>query len=527
MQKNNVLLNSLEITYFFLVCIFFLYYKDAIFNHWSYALDHDITLIYNGLLLSSNLQQEYLDHPAYSTALTLNLFYQFAFFLNITDIETINDLLNHKNKNDAIQNLYNISLVIHLFYAIIFLILSNKILNIFIRDRISSLILTSVILFSPAFIHLFDILRSEILSIIYCLLFFIFLEKSLKNKNYNTFISGFFFTMAMLAKVQIIFCVFGFSLLFYLKNFKESKFKELFSSQFIKSNIKMLNVRIFLINIIFCFFMIFFCLNYFYKIIDGIFFVAFFLFQFFILTSFVKKAEFVTTPVILFFSGSISSIFILKNLSILGLANSFHPELLKIISSPISQSANISSGYQFVVVDKLDFIKNFINFFKSIPLSSHGKSAQIKIIFNNLSLITYTLSFLAILYCFIKKKRGLIVYIVILNIFISLLNFVFAVRPYQQYLIYSYIFNLILISVIFDKFIKKKEILITILIIYILIDSSNIASSLNEKRPKDGNMKNICQIENLENNDTYMRIFHRRFDKEFMYQLCESFIKKN
>ena len=67
-----------NLIYFFSIIfliIFFLYTKNSLFSHWSDILDQDVTLIYNSLLVGSNISQEYLDHPAYTT------FFFFKFFL--------------------------------------------------------------------------------------------------------------------------------------------------------------------------------------------------------------------------------------------------------------------------------------------------------------------------------------------------------------------------------------------------------------------------------------------------------------
>ena len=56
--------------YFFLLLslLFFIIniYQSQYF-HWTAALDQDIMIIYNSLLISSGFEQEYRDHPAYTT----------------------------------------------------------------------------------------------------------------------------------------------------------------------------------------------------------------------------------------------------------------------------------------------------------------------------------------------------------------------------------------------------------------------------------------------------------------------------
>ena len=510
----------IEKVFILAVITYYLYNENSLFTHWSYALDHDITMIYNSLLLTSNLNQEFIDHPAYTTMFLLNIVFQVSYLLNISDINNITTLINSSVKNDVLQNLYNISLVIHLIYALLFLFLIKKIINSFIKDDLSSFILLCIIMFSPAFIHLFNLLRSEILSILLCFFYYIFLDRFIKKNSINLIFSGIFFALAILAKVQIIFCILGFLLIFLLKNLNNGKFINFFSIDFYKNIYTSLNIQIILINIFFAFIIIYFCLNYFYKVIDGVFFIIIFLSHFFILSYFTKRNQFFTTPIILFCFGNILIVLILKNLPLLGVSNSFHPELLKVISNPISQSANISSGYQFHEVDKVDFIVKLADFIKSIPETSHGKQAQLNIIFNKLSIITYILSIVAIIVFFFKKKKNYIYFILFLNLIITTINLISSIRPYQQYLIYSFPFNLILIAIILKNSLYKKYFSVLILVLYLFIDLQNIKNSLNERRLDNGNMHAICQEEYLDNPSTFMRVWHRRFDKEFLVDMC-------
>jgi hypothetical protein len=513
----------IEKVFLLTVFTFYLYNENSIFTHWSYALDHDITMIYNSLLLSSNLNQEFVDHPAYSTMFVLSFFYQVAYLLNISEIKNITDLIDSSNKNDVLQNLYNISLVIHLIYAFLFLFLLNKIINSFIKDNLSSFIIICIVLFSPAFIHLFNLLRSEILSILFCFFYYICLERFIHSRSINLVFSGVFFTLAILAKVQIIFCILGFLLIFLLKNLDKGQLINFFSINFYKNIFISLNIKIVIMNVSFAFFIIYFCYNYFYKIIDGIFFIAIFLSHFFVLSYFTKKKQFFTTPIILFGLGCFLIIFFLKHLPLLGISNSFHPEIIKIIANPISQSANISSGYQFHQVDNVDFIVKLADFIKNIPGTSHGKQAQLNIIFNKLSIITYILSAITILIFIYKKKKNYISIILFLNLIITSINLVSSIRPYQQYLIYSFPFNLILISIIFKSSSYKKYFSILVLLLYLFIDFPNIKDSLDERRLDDGNMHAICTEDYLNNKDTFMRIWHRKFDKKFLTELCDDF----
>ena len=66
------------------IILIFLFGYFLLFNfyqlsqqHWSSILDQDIVIIYNSLLISSGFEQEYRDHPAYTTFLLLGGVYKF------------------------------------------------------------------------------------------------------------------------------------------------------------------------------------------------------------------------------------------------------------------------------------------------------------------------------------------------------------------------------------------------------------------------------------------------------------------
>ena len=66
------------------IFIFFLFSYLLLLNfyqfsvqHWSSMLDQDIIIIYNSLLISSGIEQEYRDHPAYTTFLLLGGIFKF------------------------------------------------------------------------------------------------------------------------------------------------------------------------------------------------------------------------------------------------------------------------------------------------------------------------------------------------------------------------------------------------------------------------------------------------------------------
>ena len=163
-------------SYVFII-IFYLYSKNSLFSHWSDILDQDVTLIYNSILIGSNDPQQYLDHPAFTTFFILNIFYEIGYLLNVIEIKNLEELLNHTNKDRVLQSIHNVSQIVHILHSLILILLFKKILNRILNDNLSSFFFSLIFLFSPAFIYLFDIIRSEILSIIFLFLFYIFFEK--------------------------------------------------------------------------------------------------------------------------------------------------------------------------------------------------------------------------------------------------------------------------------------------------------------------------------------------------------------
>ena len=64
-------------------------------QHWTAILDQDLHYIYNSLLISSGIEQEYKDHPAYTTFFILGSIYKF--FSIFFDNFTIQEVAKSKN----------------------------------------------------------------------------------------------------------------------------------------------------------------------------------------------------------------------------------------------------------------------------------------------------------------------------------------------------------------------------------------------------------------------------------------------
>ncbi len=97
-------------TYFLILNLFQLSQQ-----HWSSMLDQDIKMMYNSLLISSGIEQEYRDHPAYTTFFLLGSIFKICsiFFDNFT----VQEILNSKNIDENLQTLFIIGRIVNGVYV--------------------------------------------------------------------------------------------------------------------------------------------------------------------------------------------------------------------------------------------------------------------------------------------------------------------------------------------------------------------------------------------------------------------------
>ena len=137
-----------------------------------------------------------------------------------------------------------------------------------------------------------------------------------------------------------------------------------------------------------------------------------------------------------------------------------------------------------------------------------------------------------------KKKYENLLIIVILNILITSIILIFNFRPYHFYDIYILPFQILLISTIIRKFDFKRIYSLIILFIYISLNFTNISAHLDQKRGSGwlnkeiivnhkSSMNFICRKENIINKSSYMRYWHRRYDENFLNELCVDYFNKH
>ena len=197
--KNNLIFLFIFF-YYFLISIF-----QASDQHWSSILDQDVKIPYNALLVYSGFDQDYVDHPAFTTFVVLGGVYKILpFFFNGF---TIQELLSSNDIDQNMQNLFSIARILNSIFCFLFLYLMFKILNEFrIKRHIILLAVLLIVSFNSIYELLF-LIRSEILSVILLLLAFYLLILHIKYKTnllYCCF-SGFLICLSLLAKIQAVF----------------------------------------------------------------------------------------------------------------------------------------------------------------------------------------------------------------------------------------------------------------------------------------------------------------------------------
>ena len=517
------------------IFIVFLFSYLLLFNlyqfseqHWSSILDQDIVIIYNSLLISSGIEQEYRDHPAYTTFLLLGGIFKFLslFFENFT----IKEVLNSENIDKNLQTLFVIGRILNGFYIFFLSYILFKILNEFnIKKNISILIISSIIFFQDTYELLF-LIRSEALSILLVLISFYYLLKFIKKKIIKySIISGFFFCLSMLAKIYVIFLYFTFliSLPFFIRYFSKKKLEY-------KKNYYNLSY-IFLLS----------------------FFAGYLYFQFVLGVNFLKELNdpryYITHNIdvfLLFIFIIFYSLFI-KYLSTKKIVN--HSEIVLIISSVLVGFVLCVLFVLFLdlinlipfnklnilrLTNPIEYMSNhariypwYSGIFTTIKYILFGFGGGLDINFNEFrqkSLILFidprvffrtlqVLFFIFLIYFSIKKIKGKNVDYLLISLFTGIffqylsINFR-ETHGYNMYLFPLYVF---IAAIIFNK-LKKKYLLIFFPCLLIIFISENLVLSDIHKNSfsREPRVYDICQKENIEtikwkNSENYIETYNK------------------
>ena len=219
---------KIGLLFLILIIYFYLNIYQLSFQHWSSMMDHDFYILYNSLLVSSGLEQEGRDHPAYITFLIHSLIFNFVDFFQNSYTSNLDQILSSSKIDLSLQFYFNISRItnclINLFLLFSFYQLLKKIK---IKREIISFALL-IFVFSNWYTLSFYALRSENLSFLFINLSLIFILKR-KNFIFNYFVAGIFFGIAMFTKIQILFFLTYILFFILLENNNNKKIKEKFS----------------------------------------------------------------------------------------------------------------------------------------------------------------------------------------------------------------------------------------------------------------------------------------------------------
>ena len=153
MKNNSFILNLTKVNSakIFFSILFVYFFSLNIYQmhnqHWTAMLDQDIKIIYNSLLVSSGFEQEYRDHPAYTTFLILGGIFKICsiFFDNFT----IQEVFKSDNIDKEFQKLFYIGRIINTIYIFLLTLVIFKILNELKISKLISFISVSLSIFFP------------------------------------------------------------------------------------------------------------------------------------------------------------------------------------------------------------------------------------------------------------------------------------------------------------------------------------------------------------------------------------------
>ena len=176
-MKNNIENFALLIIFFLLI---FLSYYQSLNQSFGYIIDQDWTILYNSLLIVSGFEQEYIDHPAYTTFViygSILKIFNFFFNLNLDVLKILDD----ENPGENLQKIFTIirvsnSIIVFLIFYLLF-----KTIGLFNLSKIYSILILISFLFFDSIFQLLFILRSEALSLLFFLISNYFLLLLYKN----------------------------------------------------------------------------------------------------------------------------------------------------------------------------------------------------------------------------------------------------------------------------------------------------------------------------------------------------------
>ncbi|MAR58134.1 MAG: hypothetical protein CMP44_03955 [Rickettsiales bacterium] len=498
-------------------------------QHWTAMLDQDIKMIYNSLLISSGFEQAYRDHPAYTTFLILGGIFKICsiFFDNFT----IQEVLAADNIDKEFQKLFYIARVINGFYIFLVTFFIYKILIELKVSNFISILSTSLSLFFISFYELLFLVRSEIVSVLMFLISFYFLTKFLNRNNIIYIIlTGFFFCLSMLAKIQVIFLYFVILialpfLIYYLDVSKKLH-------HLIKKNkfLELSKIVIILFFGLYILSQLILSKNFLSELNDPAFsllhnedliLLLFFVSIYFLFIKLLSKYYLINSNLVVISIGMIITGFVICLLIVflLDVTNiiPFHELNLLRLTNPI-KFMTIHTFEMRHEVSILITIKALIQ----AALGFYDLSAQFneaynptilsidtKIFFRNLHLL---LLLLLIIFSFFKiKDKNLIYLSIVFLLGTSIYYLIFLLRETTGYNIFLFLLYVITISILLNRLNKKYYFMMySIFLLVFLLENFLLSSIYKNVFSREPSVYKICNIEKWKNSVNYVKNYNNR-----------------
>ncbi len=509
LQKS--LSNKIFWYFFFIIICSTIVLKENIFFHWTKNTDQDLTLIYNALLLNSGLKPEFFDHPGYTQIFILSFYFQFLDFLGILKVSNLDDLKDLNFNLVDFQNLFVAGRLLNIIYFFIASITLKKILDLFFENNNINFLLVGFLILSESFTDSALKIRTELPSLVFFLLALLFFLKfiiSEKFQKLSLVLLGFFLTLSIIAKVQIIF-LFPLFLIFthFINETNDQKITV------INPLFKKLFISLFCVSV--CLIIYFFSEGIFNKLFVSLFFLFFLITIFYISKIKFKKITGSFDILLFLFIGSLITLILFI------LLKPFSFFTLKVL-------ANFPGWMTMFVVKTDPFEVNEIkNIFLSKKMLEDNFYFFSKYYLNGFELFLLTAN--CILIPFVFKKKRIFILCIINIILFFILCIIFSKRPTGTYLLYSSLvilinFTILLKNIDINYFIKKIKmfyILITVVLFsYALFEIVQIKKNTNKYEVKIEQFNYYCSDESINNYWSFTRIWHKKFSDGLIRKIC-------
>ena len=533
MKKNKfiVILSKKNSAKIFLSILFLYFFSLNIYQmhdqHWTAMLDQDIKIIYNSLLISSGFEQEYRDHPAYTTFMILGSIFKICsiFFDNFA----INETLGSTSIDKEFQKLFYIARIINSFYVFLIVFLTYKILIELKISQSLSIFTTSLALFFLPFYELLFLLRSEIVSVLMFLFSFYFFIKFLNNhKIFYIILTGLFFCLAMLAKIQVIFLYLSLmvAIPFLIKHLNSSvKFNRLIKTNNLLGLSKIVLFLSFFLYILTQIILSKFFLN---ELNDpafsllhneDLFLLLFFIAFYFIFIKLLSKYYLINSNQIIVSLGMIFSGFVLGLLFVLLLdvinIIPFHDLNLLRLTNPIklmtNQTFEMRHEVSILITIKALF-QSILGYYDLTGQFNENYNPKIlnvdlKIFFRGLH---FVLLILLILFYSYKIKEKNSKYLSIVLLFgLLIYNLIFILRETFGYNIFLFPFYIIIISILLNKLNKKYFFyILPIALLIFMMENFHLSGTFKNMFNREPSVYDLCEVEKWKNSENYVKNYN-------------------